>query len=557
MPPAEAPPLASDADAATDDTLVMDPVGSEPAGRRWRLRRSDVERGPFGRFNILVEAITAFAAAAAMTVAGFEVDTDPIQRIGQVAGLAQMQLYFAIAAFAMIAIVIVGWRFRDARAFLVAWSCACLAGLATGLVAGGIAVGLNGTPWALNALNGDAGVIHQWVSSILAHDGMQRTYPPMFVYATAFLAWIRDTNPSYALQDMQIIVTAIIGPIAYLSWRSITSPVWALVIGVLAALPFLDPYKPYTYIVLLAIFPLLIKLVDALRGAEGRRWRSIAGSGALLGLGAGALFMLYSGWFVWFAPGAVVAVLVAFPWRAWRGGLLLLGVALAVFLSVSWYHLIPLATESGGIKDPYFYFDTNTQPAYIAMWRGDMPGVTGLWPPPGELGGVGVFTLLLAAGCGAAIWLGGATSIVLVPVLAIAGAWLSRMYIASNSFDDMAVQLYPRTTMAVLCGLLVLVGVSVMLLWRRFNPPVIAPENRDPRDAVGLRRLVAVLASLSFVFASAGGAMADQYMPAEGVTTATGPVYSLGTLAHMAHTLRMEGTNDCSPYIQPQDKCRP
>jgi galactan 5-O-arabinofuranosyltransferase len=59
------------------------------------------------------------------------------------------------------------------------------------------------------------------------------------------------------------------------------------------------------------------------------------------------------------------------------------------------------------VQDRYFYFDTSVEPAYIAMWRNDLPGDVGPWPPPGELAGVGVFTLLLVVGLGAAVALAG------------------------------------------------------------------------------------------------------------------------------------------------------
>jgi galactan 5-O-arabinofuranosyltransferase len=136
--------------------------------------------------------------------------------------------------------------------------------------------------------------------------------------------------------------------------------------------------------------PLLIATVSTLRRSPALGWARILATGAAIGISTGLLFLLYYGWFLWSFPGVLVAGLALFPWRrgAARGAVLLLTVA-ATFLLVTASHLVDVLTSAGSIEDPYFYFDTYVDPAYISMSLSDLPGDVGQWPPPGELGGVG------------------------------------------------------------------------------------------------------------------------------------------------------------------------
>ncbi len=47
------------------------------------------------------------------------------------------------------------------------------------------------------------------------------------------------------------------------------------------------------------------------------------------------------------------------------------------------------------------------------MWKGDLPGVVATWPPPGEIAGVGLYSLVVFAGFGIAIALGRARTVVI------------------------------------------------------------------------------------------------------------------------------------------------
>ena len=117
--------------------------------------------------------------------------------------------------------------------------------------------------------------------------------------------------------------------------------------------------------------------------------------------------------------------------------------------------------------DNFFYFDTCTDPAYIAMWRNDRPfGAGSVWPPLGELGGVGVFTVLLTIGAGVALGLAWRRTVVIGIGFVIVGAWLVRMLLAGQMYATNTVRLYPRTTMVVLYGLLLLTGLAVFFVSR-------------------------------------------------------------------------------------------
>jgi hypothetical protein len=166
------------------------------------------------------------------------------------------------------------------------------------------------------------------------------------------------------------------------------------------------------------------------------------------------------------------------------------------------------------------------------MMRGDLPGTPGPWPPPGELAGVGVFSLLLLAGLGVAIWLAGRRTVVLTLSLLLVGAWLMRFWFASQMYATDAVQLYPRTTPQLLYCFLLLVGFAVHFAAQRLRqartasapvrPERSAVSTGPVRAAVGSAlgpavargtAVAGVLAATLMFGLFAGSATADRYMP--------------------------------------------
>jgi hypothetical protein len=455
-------------------------------------------------------------------------------------------------------IVLIGarTRWREPVTRLV---CAVIAGLATGLVGGGLLVALLGTPLPLFGDRGDAGVIATWAESLREGGGMPAHYPPLFIRALGLWADVSGTTALTALKPLGLVTTSLFGPVAYLAWRTLLPAPWALGIGLVAALPVIDPYKPYTTIVLVVFVPVLVLFLRFLRGCAIRSPLRVVLAGAAFGAVFAVLFLTYSGWYLWSAPGVLAATLLSFPWRTgqtgragrtgWLRGLGFLVISAVVFCVISAHHLAGLLLGTEGVKDRYFYFDVYVDPAYIAMWRGSLPGDTGPWPPPAELGGVGLFTVLLVAGLGAALALGMRDSVVVTACCLLAGAWLLRFYFAAQMYATGAVQLYPRTTPQILYCLLVLSGFALYLLGQRVKAAwwLATPGtgNGQPLPTAWNAGIAAALCALLLLFASIGSAISDRYMPRED--------NSIGRLAWVSHFM-LQPDGDCSVYV-PHDRC--
>ncbi|MFV2124649.1 hypothetical protein ACFHWS_08890 [Micromonospora sp. LOL_013] len=485
--------------------------------------------------GIGIEALVSIGTAFGFLAWSKDIDVDPLDRKGQVSGLAALQLRFAVLAGVLVVAMVLTHRLLAPahRPYIVRAGCAAIAGLATGLVAGGIAVALRGTQLPLWAGGGDYQWILEWTAALWSGQEISDHYPPAVFWMIGAWARLTDQPHVLALKDLQLAGTALFGPAAYLAWRLVLRPLWAVTVGVLAMLPMIEPVKPYPQITLVMLIPVLVKFLSTVRRADRMTARRALLAGTLAGVGLGLLFLLYSGWFVWCAGGMLVAVALTAPWRTgWRSVLLLGGATVVSFVLVGWVHLRGLLAPTGGTSDDYFYFDTDTEPAYIAMWRNDRPADVGpVWPPVGELGGVGLFTLLLAGGLGLALALAWRRSIVIALGACAASAWFLRMWLASEQWETQTVRLYPRTTAVVLYCLLILTGFGVLLAVQRWRdrtgatgPGATGPAGREPTAPVGL-----LLVPLLFVLASAGSATVDRYLPDERTNHA-------GYFAWIAHT---------------------
>jgi len=558
--------MASDAttDPAKPQRSLITTVPASGPSVRPAAHRLPSRSGQVGRIGLEV-------AAAVLPAIGFaawsrSVDVDPMQRVGQISGIAALQFRFALCAAVLVLIMLAvhRWGAAGARALSKRLGCAAAAGLATGLVAGGIVVALRGTPWALWAGGADYAPL---IQALQTHDlsNLPHHYPPLFPALIGEWSDISGKPLVYALKDLQVVGTALFGPAAYLAWRLVLPPAWALGVGVVAMLPFIEPVKPYPQITLVMFIPVAVALVRKVRHSATLKSSRAILAGVGFGLILGLLFLLYSGWFIWCAPGLLVATALVLPWRkGLRPALLLCGTTLAVFLAVAWVHLRGLFSQAGGLSDTYFYWDTCTDPAYIAMWRNDRPfGAGDVWPPIGELGGVGLFTILLAAGAGVALLLAWRRTVVIAIGFSILGAWLIRMWLASQMYATETVRLYPRTTMVVLYGLLLLAGLAVYFaaeaIRRQLSRRETSARNSVPSDSIpggdgdgdgdiggAVSRRVAptaiLLIPLLFLFASAGSATIDRYMPNQRQD-------GNGFFAWIAQTVpTLEG--GCSPYAK-------
>ncbi|WP_316523489.1 hypothetical protein [Kitasatospora brasiliensis] len=516
-----------------------------PPGGGRSLIRGAVGRSGAGLRNsapllLAGEAVVSFLAALVLPLLAHGFKLNPLDRIAQVSGLAAVQLRFAVIGFLVLGAVVLAMRFRSGRHFgLVSrFSAAALAGLASGFVAAGAVIALLGTPWPMFGLNGDSGRIVEWAHAVAnGQPSGSPVYPPAPLYTLGYYAeWFHGGNTAYAFKDLQILGAAAFGPLVYLSWRMLLSPVRALAFGVLPAFALIDAYKPYSQTVLVVLVPVLVALVVHLRRAGTDAWRTLllkaAGFGALLGL----LFLTYSGWFLWSGLGVLVAILAYFPWRAdRRKGLAYLGATGAAFLLVGGSYLVTMLTEGQETKDSAFRFDNFTDPAYFLMWRTDMPGKVGEWPIPGEFGGMGLFAVVMFVALGAALWLGIRKPMVVTICCMFASAWVMRMYIASHMYETQTVQLYTRTNNQMLyCGLLLCALtahlVSLRLVERKRaveagaagaggeadGTPSAGPG--APSTGPGLpgrpAAVVGTLFALLFLFGTVSSSMSDRYMPA-------------------------------------------
>jgi galactan 5-O-arabinofuranosyltransferase len=473
---------------------------------------------------VLVEAVIAVGLALGFLAWSLTIDVNPMNRRGQVSGLAQLQFRLAVCVLVLVVGLVVAQRLLRGRHrhVLVAIGCAAVAGLATGLVAGGMAVALRGTRYGLWAGDGDYAWILYWVNKMATHQPVPDYYPPLYLDLLRLLSSWTGQPPIYVVKPVQLVGTALFGPAAYLCWRLVLRPGWALGIGLVAAFPFIEPVKPYTQVALVMLIPILIALLRRVRRADEASLAGVAWAGVRYGAALGVLFLLYFGWFVWGALGVLVAFAVLAPWRRAAGRVVLLaGSAVAVFLALTWRYVRGLVDPSGGIADNYFYFDTNTDPAYFGMWRNDRPGaiVESLWPPPAEWAGVGLFTIALAVGLGGALWLGWRRTPVVVVGLFAASAWFLRMYLAGQSYASGLVRLYPRTTMVLLYSTLILAGFAVKYAVEAVLARARRSATGPGTDVVGRFAPAGIpvglaLIPLVFLFASAGSNWVDRYLPA-------------------------------------------
>ncbi|WP_033824238.1 hypothetical protein, partial [Kitasatospora sp. MBT63] len=152
---------------------VNGPARTSWTSRRWVL--------------IGAEALVSIAAALGYTFLCRHISVNPLNRIGQVSGLAKLQQYVALLGLPLLALLVyTAYRGSVLRHQLVKrLVCAALAGLSTGVIAGGVVVALRGTPWPLGGQEGDPSVLIDMATSLMDGKGMSGVYPPGFPAAIA------------------------------------------------------------------------------------------------------------------------------------------------------------------------------------------------------------------------------------------------------------------------------------------------------------------------------------------------------------------------------------
>lgn len=459
-----------------------------------------------------LEIATAFAVAVLFVWSCSNIRVDPLVWMGKVSGIAAVELRLLWFGLPLLVALVLAAKLRGGRAFPIAsrFVCAAFAGLSSAAVAGGILAVLYRTPYGLGGVGGDTGVLITWADELKRGVAVSPLYPPLQTYLLAWISDFFDMPTAYAMKWFQIAGITVVGPFAYATWRLLLPPGWALGVGVVASLPLIEAYRQYPLLVLVVLVPLLVKFLDVLRRSPELAVDKVVQYAVLFGIALGALFLLYSGWFSWSAPGFMVATLIVFPWRRrWHRGALFCGIALVVLLLMSFQYLRGVLDDLP-IRDDYVDFDATIQPAYIAMWRGGLPGELGVWPPMGELAGVGLYTVLLAIGVGVAVAFGRSHSLVLAVGPIMAGTWLLRFWHAKNMYQTKLVQLFPRTTAELHYCALIFTLFAIHLLIERARARA---DNESP-----LRKpsaLIGACAGFLFLIIATTGATTDRYMPKE------------------------------------------
>ena len=143
-----------------------------------------------------------------------------------------------------------------------------------------------------------------------------------------------------------------------------------------------------------------------------------------------------------------------------------------------------------------------------------------------------MFVLLLIAGLGLAVALGGRRTTVVTLGALLAGAWVLRLWLASQAYATGTVQLYPRTSAEILYCLLLLSVFAVRYGVRRFG-------ERLPRGVSPVAVTVGGLCAALLLGLSIGSSVADRYQPRNDG--------SVGLLAYVAQMVRQpDGT--CPDY---------
>ncbi|MGW2251873.1 hypothetical protein ACWCXH_16960 [Kitasatospora sp. NPDC001660] len=537
---------------------------ARPGGRfdRWTEKRWVLPLG---------EGVVSVVVALGFMLLCTRISVNPVTRIGQVSGLAGIQQYAALLGIPVLAALLFLAYRGTLRHYQAAQrlACAAVAGLGTGVVAGGIVVALHGTPWGLGGQEGDPGNLMGMANDMMRGRGLPGVYPPLFpallaVWAKLFHHGVAGVG--HALKDLQLILSALVGPMAYLSWRMLLRPFWAMAVAVPASIVFLDPIRPYSHGSMLVLLPLLAACFREIRRAGELSTRSAVLRGLGFGAAFGVMFLWYSGWYLWAAPGSFFLALLLFPWRrgrvAIKRAVFFLGVLLVTAAVIGAPLLYQLVRLGATTMDRYAYINTYIDPAYVMGWASDRAGDLNYhdFPVSGELAGQTGFGVLLLLGVGIGVGLGLRNVVVRTAGFVLAGAWLLRFWFASHMERDQAVQLYPRTTWIIFYCLIILAVLGVMLTyergfgWIRGTLEEVAPARAARISPRAMSQLAAGLICAIALFATMGGSWsANRFMPS------TNPgVEDMGLDALRAHLQQLDN-GQCPTYSPYKGKqaCNP
>ena len=132
---------------------------------------------------MIPEVIVSIGAAALSVQLSRAIVVDPLNRVGQVSGVAGLDVRYLLLALVVVgACLLAEWRGGPAWPVVRRCAYAAVAGLTTGLIAGGILLALRGTDWPLFANDGDSGQLMRWADSVIAGRPIPADYPPAIIH---------------------------------------------------------------------------------------------------------------------------------------------------------------------------------------------------------------------------------------------------------------------------------------------------------------------------------------------------------------------------------------
>jgi hypothetical protein len=441
---------------------------------------------------------------------------DPMDRGHQVTAVSLLTLGTLLLSSVLL-VAFARPSFTDARPSSWGLVTGGLAAVASGVWATGAVLALHGTSWSFFADQGDAGRYIEWAADLGARPA---EYPPGGLWLLRGTALLLGTSEAVALKPVTILVMALTGPLAYLAWRVISGPTFALFAGVVVAIPFWHSYLPMRRIVLFLVVPVVVagaQLLLARRPEVG--WPGVVRA-AGLGVGLGALVVVYSGWiyFIALALLPLAAIGLHRLWKDDRPGRRARLISLAAFVTpvvllLSPY-VLPIVFETDArptalVDD----FEPNIQAA-LASVPSQFLGETGL----------GV-TLVVPVLLLAVVVLGSRRSILdLVIVGALTSAVVFRLLLLLRFGVTGNAGLFQRTT-PVIGYLLLVAAVRGIAILAEAVRTVAPPRAMTIGVTLAFRRTALIAAALLLVINVP--ADVNAFMPAE-----EGP----GRFAQVAHT---------------------
>lgn len=264
---------------------------------------------------------------------------------------------FAIVIGVLGSVVALAVVSLEGRAAKASYSSTILPPLAIGLLGGLLAsvvwLSLNGTPYAVNGIGGDAGRLSAMATKYTHHiypldayvKGVFSEYPPLYPWLIGRVAQLLDGNRAWELmRPAQALTFGLVPICGYWAWRTIKTA-WVAVGATIASFVlFPNVYKPFEVLALAVAVPWFLWLWTTLRspkqaGVLGARCAGV-------GLIGGSLVSIYVPYVVFALPAVAVAIMVAvrrvgLKITAWR--VLIIGAA--VLVASGWW-VIPYVAQA-------------------------------------------------------------------------------------------------------------------------------------------------------------------------------------------------------------------